>query len=218
MMNPMIDSFPIPTRRGRKYDDALEGARVVFMRDGFEGASVDNIARAAGVSKATLYSYFPHKTHMFMAVLEQEFARHSTAIQDVLHMDAPVHEVLYAQCRFFVDFLLSDWALEIFRVVTAESGRFPELGHQFYQAGPAQMLGALEQFLSSPLIASQFDIDDPRMAAEQLKMLCHTDLFLKRMFGLMGPPSDEEIDRVAMDAVETFMARFGKPGIRQAAE
>lgn len=48
-------------KKGRKFDQVLEGARVVFMRDGFEGASVDDIAREAGVSKATLYSYVPDK-------------------------------------------------------------------------------------------------------------------------------------------------------------
>jgi AcrR family transcriptional regulator len=48
-------------RKGRKFDQVLTGARKVFMADGFEGASVDDIARAAEVSKATLYSYFPDK-------------------------------------------------------------------------------------------------------------------------------------------------------------
>ena len=43
-------------KKGRKFDQVLDGAREIFLRDGFEGASVDEIARAAGVSKATLYS------------------------------------------------------------------------------------------------------------------------------------------------------------------
>ena len=58
------------------------------MRDGFEGANVDDIARAAGVSKATLYSYFPDKSHMFMAVLTNECARHSVSGELAL---APSH-------------------------------------------------------------------------------------------------------------------------------
>ena len=140
---------PKPLRRGRKFSDALEGARVVFMRDGFEGANVDDIAREAGVSKATLYSYFPDKAHMFLAVLQQEFERHATAIEDFLYNEEPLRAVLFKQCRFFVEFLLSDWAVEIFRVVTAESKRFPELGHQFYEAGPEAMLRALREFFSS---------------------------------------------------------------------
>lgn len=214
----MDGTAPKSLRRGRKYDDALEGARIVFMRDGFEGANVDEIAREAKVSKATLYSYFPDKTHMFLAVLEQGCTRHAEAIEDFLDQNAPVREVLLAQCRFFTSFLLSDWAVEIFRVVTAEAGRFPELGHQFYHAGPAAMLSALESFLSSPRLAGSLDIDDPKLAAEQLKMLCHTDMFLKRMFGLMGAPSDDQVERIAVAAVDTFLARYGSVALSAAAE
>ena len=54
--------------KGRKFTQVLEGARTVFLRDGFEGASVDDIAREAGVSKATLYSYFPEKKMMLIEV------------------------------------------------------------------------------------------------------------------------------------------------------
>lgn len=59
-------------KRGRKFDQVLEGARLVFLQDGYEGASVDDIARAAGVSKATLYSYFPDKRLLFMEVAKIE--------------------------------------------------------------------------------------------------------------------------------------------------
>jgi len=62
----MPDGTDIEIKRGRKFDQVLSGARDVFLRDGFEGASVDDIARAAGVSKATLYSYFPDKRLLFM--------------------------------------------------------------------------------------------------------------------------------------------------------
>ncbi|MEL6597866.1 MAG: helix-turn-helix domain-containing protein, partial [Pseudomonadota bacterium] len=55
-------------KRGRKFDQVLDGARKIFMSDGYEGASVDDIAKAAEVSKATLYSYFPDKRLLFMEV------------------------------------------------------------------------------------------------------------------------------------------------------
>ena len=61
--------------KGRKFDQVLEGARTVFMRDGFERASVDDIAREAGVSKATLYAYFPDKRLLFMEIASAECRR-----------------------------------------------------------------------------------------------------------------------------------------------
>ncbi|MEO0358739.1 MAG: TetR/AcrR family transcriptional regulator, partial [Pseudomonadota bacterium] len=60
-------------KRGRKFDQVLDGALKVFMEHGFEGASVDEIARVAGVSKATLYSYFPDKAQLFSAVAQDRF-------------------------------------------------------------------------------------------------------------------------------------------------
>ena len=76
----------------------------------------------------------------------------------------------------------------------------------------------LAAFLASPKVAADLEIDDVELAAEQLKMLCHTDLFLKRMFGLMGPPTQAQIDQVASSAVETFLARYGRGALSQAAE
>ncbi|MEZ5686188.1 MAG: helix-turn-helix domain-containing protein, partial [Paracoccaceae bacterium] len=70
-----VESNKPEIRKGRKFDQVLEGARAVFLRDGFEGASVDDIAREAGVSKATLYSYFPDKRLLFMEVAKCECAR-----------------------------------------------------------------------------------------------------------------------------------------------
>ena len=59
-------------RTGRKFDQVLRGAREVFLRDGFGGASMDDIARQARVSKATVYSYFPDKRHLFVEILTAE--------------------------------------------------------------------------------------------------------------------------------------------------
>ena len=71
-------------RKGRKFDQVIEGARQVFLNDGFEGASVDDIAKTAGVSKATLYSYFPDKRHLFMEVAKTECQRQAQISMDMI--------------------------------------------------------------------------------------------------------------------------------------
>jgi len=73
-------------KKGRKFDQVLDGARQIFMRDGFEGASVDDIARAAGVSKATLYSYFPDKRLLFSEVARLECNRQAEAAMNEIAM------------------------------------------------------------------------------------------------------------------------------------
>lgn len=66
-------------KKGRKFDQVVEGATKVFLRDGFEGASVDDIAREAGVSKATLYAYFPDKRVLFLEIASREI-RHQAEV------------------------------------------------------------------------------------------------------------------------------------------
>jgi TetR/AcrR family transcriptional repressor of mexJK operon len=195
-------------RKGRKFDQVIEGAKTVFLREGFEGASVDEIARDAGVSKATLYSYFPDKQHLFLAVLETECA-HQSEVEILMHAsDHDVEATLRAICKTLITFFLSRFGQDMFRVCVAEAQRFPELGRTFYDSGPRKWGRKIAQYLDSPGARKALDIDDTLLAADQLAQLCRTDLMLKVLFGIEKDPPEAEIDRVAEEAVKTFLARY----------
>ena len=198
-------------KKGRKFDQVVEGARTVFMREGFEGASVDEIARDAGVSKATLYSYFPDKQHLFLAVLTSECAAQSeveflVSGQGTPAMDVP--ETLHFICTQLITFVVSPFGQDIFRVCMAEAQRFPELGRAFYESGPKRWTRKIAEFLTSPRARAVLEIEDPLLAADQLAQLCRADLLLKIMFGVQPGATAEEIDRIAEEAVKTFLARY----------
>lgn len=197
-------------RKGRKFDQVVAGARDVFMREGYEGASVDVIARDAGVSKATLYSYFPDKQALFMAVLGQECDLHICASADDCLGQMELPEALHRIASTFLTFILSEDGMKFFRICAAESVRFPELGQAFYQAGPRKELDELVEFLTSDHASAYLDIDDAHQAADTLMQLCRTDLLLQRMMGVIPVPSAEMIDVQAQNAVRTFMARYGR--------
>ena len=134
-------------RKGRKFDQVLEGAREVFLRDGFEGASVDDIARSSGVSKATLYSYFPDKRLLFMEVARCQCARQADEALATFDMTLPPGQALPRVARTFLGFIFSDMGQRIFRMCVAESDRFPDLGRAFYESGPMVMRRALTTYL-----------------------------------------------------------------------
>jgi len=90
----MPDGTTPSVKKGRKFDQVLIGARDVFLRDGFEGASVDDIAKAAQVSKATLYSYFPDKRLLFMEVAKTECRRQADSAIETTDMTAPIATIL----------------------------------------------------------------------------------------------------------------------------
>lgn len=136
-------------RKGRKFDQVLAGARDVFMADGFEGASVDAIARAAGVSKATLYSYFPDKRLLFMEVADTECARQSRQAFESIDTDAPPRVVLGLAGRHLLGFITSTFGHQMFRLCVAECDRFPSLASDF--TTPAQLwCGARWRGISRP--------------------------------------------------------------------
>lgn len=197
-----------PLKKGRKYDQVLDGARAVFMREGFEGASVDTIAKDAGVSKATLYSYFPDKQSLFLAVITGECKMQASNAMAGEILQKPVPDAIYAIARSFVEFFLTGFALRMFRLCVAESVRFPELGQAFYESGPKNSQDQIIAYLNSDLAQAELDIADTYVAADQLLQLCRTDLLLKRLFGIVTDISPEEIDRIATEAVATFLARY----------
>lgn len=196
-------------RKGRKYEQVLDGAREVFMRDGFEGASVDEIARQAGVSKATLYSYFPDKRLLFLEVASSQCCRQADEAMMAIDLTRPPREVLTQAAHHFLAFIYSDMGQRIFRICVAEADRFPELGRQFYQSGPVVMHGAIVDYLRAAVARGELAIEDLELAADQFAELCKADIWPKLLFGIRGAPSAAEIDRIVDGAVETFMARYG---------
>lgn len=196
-------------KRGRKFDQVLTGAREVFLADGFEGASVDDIAKAAGVSKATLYSYFPDKRLLFMEVAKTECARQADAALETIDDTAPLPEVLHDIALQMVNFITSRFGQRIFRICVAESDRFPALGQAFYESGPAMVRERIMEFLREAVDRGELKIDDYALAADQLAELCKADLFPRMVFNMASTFSDAEKERIVTGAVATFMARYG---------
>jgi AcrR family transcriptional regulator len=196
-------------RKGRKFDQVVEGAREVFLRDGFEGASVDDIARAAGVSKATLYSYFPDKKLLFMEVATAQCKKQAHESIDRIDISKPPSEVLSLVAQQFLGFIYSDMGQRIFRICVAESDRFPQLGQEFYHSGPMIMRAAMVDYLRGAVERGELRISDFDLAADQFAELCKADLWPKLVFGIIQTVNEDDKARVIKGAVTTFLARYG---------
>lgn len=196
-------------KKGRKFDQVLDGAREVFMRDGFEGASVDDIARVAGVSKATLYSYFPDKRLLFSEVARIECNRQAQDALDGIPHDAPVEAVLREAAYRSVRFFLSNFGQQVFRICVAESHRFPDLGRRFYESGPAMMRGRMTALLTPYMEQGILKIDDTELACNQFCELCKSDLFVRSLCGMVEDVTESDLDRIVTGVVEMFLARYG---------
>lgn len=196
-------------KKGRKFAQVVAGARDRFLADGYEGSSVDEIARAAGVSKATLYSYFPDKKLLFMEVAKHECRRQADLALESIDVNAPVKAVLCDISIQILNFLTSDFGQRIFRICVAEGERFPELGQEFYESGPAHVRERLIAYFQMAIGKGDLKIDDLALAADQLAELCKADIFPRLVFCIDTKFDEEQKLRVVNGAVEMFMARYG---------
>ena len=196
-------------RKGRKFDQVLEGAWKVFLEKGFEGASVDDIARSAGVSKATLYSYFPDKRLLFLEVAKGECKRQADAAFDVIDLSGPPGDVLTQAASKLVRFFLSDFGQQMYRTCVSECYRFPEVGSEFYASGPGLVQERLASYLTEATTRGVLNVDDPMLAAAQLQELCKADIHVRLVCGIQQDFSENEINRIVSGAVDMFMARYG---------
>lgn len=207
-----MSSGPNSVRRGRKFDQVLAGAREVFLRDGFEGASVDDIAREAGVSKATLYTYFPDKRLMFIEVFRAELAHDTSAGQAMLDFNAPPSEVLPMMVQMISEHIVRPFSVSIARLAIGEAGRFPLLAREFYGAGPGNLRMIIAGYLQLSAERGYLDIpgQDYDMAADQILQLAGTNIYDRVM--LLGPDSVDQaqVDATARAAVDIFLRAYGR--------
>ena len=188
----------------------LDGARTVFMNLGFDGASMGEIARAAGVSKGTLYVYFADKCALFEAIVAHEVREHSkTAFNFDLNRDA--EPMLKDFGTAYVRVLCRPGGGSSTRTVMAIAERMPEVGQRFYYNVIAVTTDRLSEYLQARVAAGELAIDDFHLAASQFLKCCQATLFMPFLFHVKPVPTPEEITTVVDSATRMFLAAYRKP-------
>ncbi|MEF2230073.1 MAG: TetR/AcrR family transcriptional regulator [Pseudodesulfovibrio sp.] len=181
----------------RKRELITTAARECFAGKGFSAASMDDVAQAAGVTKQTVYRYFPSKIDLFRATLETcaEKAPSAHAFGT-----GAVDEELYGFALRFLRFHVSREYLDAIRLLMSEATRCAELGAVFHANGPKKTGALLAAFLRERIPG----IGDADHAAFLfVSMLLNVRMPL--LLGLRDSFPDEELDRHARYAVEVFL-------------
>ncbi|MDP5307156.1 TetR/AcrR family transcriptional regulator [Paracoccus spongiarum] len=194
---------------GRKFDQVRDGARDIFLRDGYSGASVDDIARAAGVSKATLYSYFPEKRMMYREVLLDEMKRIAAESPISICPDLAPAEALPLMARQIAEWLASDPVVRMSRTTIAEAVRFPEVSRQYHAICQSLLRDVVQAHLERWVAAGDLQIEDTRLAAEQFVRLSGTLLQESSLLLANPAPRDSVIREVSDSAARLFLAAHG---------
>jgi len=186
----------------------LDGARAVFLAQGFDAASMGEIARVAGVSKGTLYVYFDSKERLFEEIVHGQCRSQAEQVFALDSDDHDVEAVLTRLGRGFVRFLCRPNGVSPLRTVISIADRMPEIGKTFYETGPAFGIARVARYLEDQVTAGVLAIEDCELAAAQFLDSCQSTTFKPMLFNASERPSDERIDHVVTTAVRTFLAAY----------
>jgi AcrR family transcriptional regulator len=186
----------------------IEGARAMFLAQGFDAASMNDIARAAGVSKGTLYVYFANKEQLFEAIVEEECDAQAEGIFDLDPDNHDVEAVLTRVGVAYVKFLCRPEKASAIRTVIAIADRMPEVGRRFYESGPASGIARLAAYLAAQVEAGVLVVEDCEIAAAQFMESSHAMLFKPIVFNFAPAPSQKQVEHSVRIAVSVFLAAY----------
>lgn len=193
-----------------KQRQILAGAREVFLSRGFDGASMGEIARVAGVSKGTLYVYFLSKEDLFAAVVSEvceETAEQSFALDP----DADVRAALTETGHLYLRAMIRAEHIATVRMVIGIAEKLPLIGRTFLAAGPNAGVARLSGWLAGKCERGDLVITDLELAAWQFLVGCHSLIVMPMLFGGLPPPDEATVSRVVQHGVDTFVRAYGTP-------
>jgi AcrR family transcriptional regulator len=193
-----------------KREQILDGAKRVFMEQGFEAASMNDITRAAGVSKGTIYVYFENKEDLFGDMIERERRRITETVRHALDGRQPIAQALEEFGTLFATHMTADQTIRAMRMVIAANHRLPKLCSRFFSATPINPVSVLQEYLDRQIATGTLACDDTEHAAKQFIELTTVGLFKPRIFGAMEEaPPRALIERNVAAAIRVFLAAYG---------
>jgi AcrR family transcriptional regulator len=208
---------PETARSGQRRQAIISAATDVFLQHGYLGATTDEVAARASVSKQTLYKHFADKHTLFADVILDTTVNVVEGLADAvarrLENADDVPAALHGLAEEWMSGLLQPDVLRLRRLVIAEADRFPEVGRAWYDRGFGPALAILGDALQR-LAARGFlrNLADPTLAAYQFAGLVMYQPMNQAMFaGTQDIPTAAELSRIAKSAVEVFLAAYGPP-------
>lgn len=193
-----------------KREQILDGAKRVFMEQGFEAASMNDITRAAGVSKGTIYVYFENKEDLFGDMIERERRKLTETVRHALDSDQPLDRALNDFGMLFAAHMTADQTIRAMRMVIAANHRLPTLCSRFFSASAINPVSVLQDYLDRQVAAGAIICDDTAHAAKQFIELTTVGLFKPRIFGSMEEvPPRAVIEKNVVSAIRVFLSAYG---------
>ena len=203
-----------PMRAGRPKSEAkaeaiLFAAAELFLSQGFQGTSMDAVAKRAGVSKQTVYSHFANKEELFKACIRAKVAGYGFD-EAALVEEENLRTALLTIARRFVDLLFDPEVVAMHRVVMGEAASQPRIASLFFDSGPRQTRTAVCAFLQRQVAKGRLRIAEDKMmyAAVQLLNMAIGMYQLQLLLGLQDSIDEVELGTHLGRSVDDFLMLY----------
>jgi TetR/AcrR family transcriptional regulator, mexJK operon transcriptional repressor len=200
-------------RSTRKRRAIVEAATDAFLRNGYLGTSMDEIAALAGVSKQTVYKHFADKERLFSEIVTATVDEAGDPVFEELEKledSGDVEADLRELARRQLGMVMRPKLMQLRRLVIGEAGRFPDLGRIFYERGAGRSVATLAAAFERLAARGALELDDPELAAAHFNWVVMSAPINRAMLlGDEAIPSPEELDRYADSGVRAFLAAYG---------
>ncbi|MEJ2129606.1 MAG: TetR/AcrR family transcriptional regulator [Woeseiaceae bacterium] len=190
-----------PTKKQR---EVLNVASDYFLAHGYQGTSINAMARESGISKESIYRYFSSKKALFEAVVAKELKEYRERLNfvDMEHDSMPLAEVLQQIGESIMQAVTSDRVLGLRRLVFQEAALSPEIGQHYYATGPRVAYGYLENLFSERENAKQMD---PKILAFNFVAVILHRFMLQRECRVIEAPTNAEISQHVAEVTDDFL-------------
>lgn len=195
----------------------LDIAREAFLAEGYSATSMSRIAALVGGSKATLYSYFPSKKDLFVAVIDRETNRLFDHIFNVKLTIGEPRAAFTDLVRRSTAALLSDTIIKGYRLIIAEAGRFPEITKASYELAVRRGLERMALYFGQAMLDGALRPCDPREAAESFLDLTAGSLHTQRLWNAIERVKPEALDAEVRRIATVFLAAYGNDELSRTA-
>jgi AcrR family transcriptional regulator len=186
----------------------LEAAEHIFLAKGYHSATMSDVAKAAGMSKKTIYTLIESKADLFVALLNHHQAK---LVYPVPAPGASPYETLCETMLCLAQFLLSNEQIALVRLIMAEYTHSPDLGRFFMRTKVNKAKIQLEAFLAD-LISANGCPADPKEMAAMLFGMAIGEFHLSVLVGYRAAPSKSVLEKRVRQAVEIFLKGCGVEG------
>lgn len=202
---------PLTPRSSAKRAAVLDAAQACFLEKGYAGTSMDLVAAKAGVSKATIYSHFASKDDLFGAIICRRCEDQVLglgAMDGIPQTGSDARQILTAIATHLMNMLLTPEVLEIYRMVIAESPRYPDLARIYWEQGPMRGKARIAELLAQMDRQGLLSIPDSWAATDRFVSMLRGEHFHRMLMGLPPHPTNDMAATIS-DTVQVMLKTYG---------